>query len=255
MMNVNVETVLAALRRHDGPVTAPMLTDDMGLDRSATAAVSQVLASLYEGKRHDVTRRPVSAERKGRRARFEYFETVGVLSKEEQRADVESALSIPAEPPRPTLPLIDIKPAVTIEVLIENIADVVLKAVAARVNERLAEALAESIDVESLMERLMKRRRLPRVLIAGLLPSQAGMISQEFGDVFNMDFYATGDNLKRLKPKLANVDHFITFTSKIEHATEEVAKNAGVPIVRCSGGMSMLRDTLTRLYVEQGATA
>lgn len=97
---------------------------------------------------------------------------------------------------------------------------------------------------------LQEKERLPKVLIAGLLPSQAGQIKAEFGEVFDLDFYMTDENLKHLHDKLrGKVDHFFTFTSKVEHAAEGFAKQHGIKINRSSGGMTMLRRKLEELYV------
>jgi hypothetical protein len=93
------------------------------------------------------------------------------------------------------------------------------------------------------------KKRLPTVLIVGLLPGQAGMISQEFGDVFDLRFWKD-EAMEMLKHNAKNADYLITFTSKISHSAEEMIKSLNLPIIRCSGGMSMLRTKLTDLFVK-----
>lgn len=87
------------------------------------------------------------------------------------------------------------------------------------------------------------------VLIAGLLPNQAGIIEKEFGDVFDLRFYMVGENLKQLAAMASHAEHVFTFTSKVSHAVEEVMVGKGHKIHRCSGGMTMLKDQLLKLYM------
>lgn len=93
--------------------------------------------------------------------------------------------------------------------------------------------------------------RKPTVLVAGLLPSQAGFISQEFGEVFDLRFFDASANLQQLKD-MAKVDYAFTFTGKISHGVEEAIMAKGTPVRRCPGGMTMLREKLTELYLELG---
>ena len=90
----------------------------------------------------------------------------------------------------------------------------------------------------------------PTVLVAGLLPSQAGLIQREFGEVFDLRFFTTDGNLRHLRNMVKGVDHVFTFTSKVSHAVEEVMTSEGHKVHRCSGGMTMLKDQLLALYAE-----
>jgi hypothetical protein len=109
------------------------------------------------------------------------------------------------------------------------------------------------ISIEELTARVSGtvpcKAKAETVLIAGLLPNQAGIIEKEFGDVFDLRFYVVGENLKQLAAMAANVDHVFTFTSKVSHAVEEVMVGKGHKIHRCSGGMTMLKDQLLKLYM------
>lgn len=151
-------------------------------------------------------------------------------------------------------PVIDIPPTPSLDDLVEQITQAFLTAVIARINSRIAEALLDGVDIDTLVARIegnkpTERERKPRVLIAGLLPAQAGMISSEFGDVFDLDFYMTDKSLQTLRNKLPGADYYITFTSKIAHASEDMAKSLGKDIIRTSG-MDVLRDKLLELYTE-----
>lgn len=109
------------------------------------------------------------------------------------------------------------------------------------------------ISIEELTARVAGtapcKARAMTVLIAGLLPNQAGIIEKEFGDVFDLRFYMVGENLKQLAAMASNAEQVFTFTSKVSHAVEEVMVGKGHKIHRCSGGMTMLKDQLLKLYM------
>lgn len=148
-----------------------------------------------------------------------------------------------------------------------DLADALAKAIAQHVVSRVKDQLETQlqailppltatpapISVEELTARVMgtaqAKPKNVTVLIAGLLPNQAGIIEQEFGDVFDLRFYTVGENLRHLASMAANVDHVFTFTSKVSHAVEEVMVGKGHKIHRCSGGMTMLKDQLLKLYM------
>lgn len=148
-----------------------------------------------------------------------------------------------------------------------DFADALAKAIAQHVVSRVKDHLETQlqailppmqgnptpISIEQLTARAAAREtaklKAPTVLIAGLLPNQAGIIDKEFGDVFDLRFYMVGHNLKQLASMAANVDHVFTFTSKVSHAVEEVMVGKGHKIHRCSGGMTMLKDQLLKLYM------
>lgn len=149
---------------------------------------------------------------------------------------------------------------------IEDLADALAQAIASQVVGRVSAhieqalrniippTLVPKISIEQLTSNLTAlpdlRPKKPSVLIAGLLPNQAGIISTEFGEVFDLRFFMTDDNLRHLKNMVAKVDHVFTFTSKVSHGVEEVMVSQGHKIHRCSGGMTMLKDQLLQLYAE-----
>lgn len=164
------------------------------------------------------------------------------------------------QPPEPTE-----KPAINLTDFADLLAMAIAQHVVARVETHLQERLpailpvlpneTAPISIEQLTKRLRPSEdtpsKQPTVLIAGLLPNQAGIIDTDFGDVFNLRFFMTDDNLKQLKAMAKSVDHVFTFTSKVSHAVEEVMVGQGHKIHRCSGGMTMLKEQLLKLYVEK----
>jgi hypothetical protein len=119
----------------------------------------------------------------------------------------------------------------------------------------LQKANPTPISIEELTARVTgtapckAKAKAMTVLIAGLLPNQAGIIEKEFGDVFDLRFYMVGESLKQLAAMASHAEHVFTFTSKVSHAVEEVMIGKGHKIHRCSGGMTMLKDQLLKLYM------
>ena len=78
-------------------------------------------------------------------------------------------------------------------------------------------------------------------------------IQSEFGEVFDLTFWKD-ESLQALKHRAEAAQVTITFTSKIGHAAESAIKATSTEYLRCVGGMTSLRDMLTRMYVENDQT-
>jgi len=97
--------------------------------------------------------------------------------------------------------------------------------------------------------------RKPRVGITGLLPQQAGMIQSEFCDTFDITFWndRNGDGHGTLRAMGKGCDIVFFHKNHANHTTQDILKNVGANFVIVGGGMSQLRDALTKYYVEQVA--
>lgn len=147
-----------------------------------------------------------------------------------------------------------------VEDLATSLADTLAQQVAAKLKDRLMAQLATTlpalaapppqIHAPIINEPKVSKKR---VLIAGLLPQQAGMIQSEFGEVFDLAFWKD-ESLHALKSRAESAEVTITFTSKIGHAAENAIKATHTEYHRCVGGMTSLRDMLTRMYVENDKT-
>ena len=147
-----------------------------------------------------------------------------------------------------------------VEDLATSLADTLAQQVAAKLKDRLMAQLATQlpalaapppqIHAPIINEPKVSKKR---VLIAGLLPQQAGMIQSEFGEVFDLTFWKD-ESLQALKHRAEAAQVTITFTSKIGHAAESAVKATSTEYHRCVGGMTSLRDMLTRMYVENDQT-
>jgi hypothetical protein len=141
---------------------------------------------------------------------------------------------------------------------LDEVARLLGRRIARVLMDALREEISEQVDalshglIETWVEQAVKPTatakipRKPTVLIAGLLPMQAGLISQEFGHRFDLRFFEAGGSLQKLK-SMSHVDHAFSFTSKIGHDVEAAMQSKGTPVLRCPGGMTMLRQKLTEL--------
>lgn len=143
-----------------------------------------------------------------------------------------------------------------VEDLATSLADTLAQQVAAKLKDRLMAQLATTLPALAAPPPQIHapiinepKTSKKRVLIAGLLPQQAGMIQSEFGEVFDLTFWKDG-GLHALKHRAESAQVTITFTSKIGHAAENAIKTTSTEYHRCVGGMTSLRDMLTRMYVE-----
>lgn len=90
--------------------------------------------------------------------------------------------------------------------------------------------------------------RLKRVLIMGLIPNQIQEVTNEFKGALDLRFWRTDQSANLLKSLSKQVDQTVIMTDFIAHSHEVLIKNASVPYVRQSGGISRLKDTLTHIY-------
>lgn len=87
-----------------------------------------------------------------------------------------------------------------------------------------------------------------KVVIIGLLPQQAGLITREFGDVFELGFWKDG-TASQLKDMVRCADHVIAFV-KIDHSVCYTLESVG-KAYETTSGMTRLRERLTELYVNE----
>lgn len=94
--------------------------------------------------------------------------------------------------------------------------------------------------------------RRPRALIVGLLPGQQDIITREFGRELDLRFVTSQAQVSNRAKELSHTsDAAILMTKFVNHAAEDIIKSRGGRLIRVSGGLSQLRDTLTQFYCEQ----
>lgn len=156
------------------------------------------------------------------------------------------------------------QPSLTLDGLIDGIAKQIANRIAASVGKHLVVQLSTVIPecpeqqfdlVEYLKDAIVPPQeqakskpvaRQARVTICGLLPQQAGLISQEYGQAYDLSFW-NEEGTDKLKALAKNADHIITFSSKLPHHVENTIRSVNRDFKRVMGGLTELRRVLTNL--------
>ena len=148
--------------------------------------------------------------------------------------------------------------------MIQNIGNALAKQIVAQValnlqpllQRELAQVIPQQpveipqLDVKALIstQTAPKRERLTKVGIVGLLPQNAGVISTEFHDKFDLKFWDGGSNAS-LK-SLGISCEYVLCTKWCGHKHVETLKSVGANTRFLPGGMESIRETLINMYVE-----
>ena len=168
------------------------------------------------------------------------------------------------EPDKKTVraPLENDEMAGLVKRLAEGLASQISAQVMVELHSRLQHDLASIIPTKVALPELPAlihppapseppREKKHKVLVMGLLPQQAGLISQEFGDVFSLNFWKN-ESHSALRNMAGAADTVMAMAGFVSHADVEAveavrkAKPAWV-----NGGMTSLRTALTELYVRE----
>lgn len=159
---------------------------------------------------------------------------------------------ITAAPETPALPV----PLFGAQISIDALARQFAMAVASHLSEQIVVALNQILPakLEQIAEEykaatpVKQRAQLPKVIIAGLLPQQAGLMVQEYGKKLDFAFIETTEasNSKRIDALLASHDYVYAMTSFMSHSLDGKLKHA-TNFHRISGGLTQLRAQLTAL--------
>ena len=143
------------------------------------------------------------------------------------------------------------EPILSLADLADSLATRVLDALMPMIGESLKAQLPGRIEkavrtIQALPEQVSKPR-LPKVLVVGLLPQQAGFIATEFGELFDLSFWKDGqpDTLKALA---RHADKVIVMTGWVSHYHLDLIRAAHADFEAVGGGMSTLRDSLETYY-------
>lgn len=103
-------------------------------------------------------------------------------------------------------------------------------------------------DVESVA--IAPRDRLPRVAIIGLMHQQEEDVERQFKDCIEFTFIRTSNTVAAndFQLKLARKDVVILMTKFCSHWHDEQIKRSGVPVMRITGGVSMLKGWLQKWF-------
>ncbi|HNO34563.1 MAG TPA: hypothetical protein PKK30_09635 [Nitrospira sp.] len=96
---------------------------------------------------------------------------------------------------------------------------------------------------------VLKHQRLPKVAIIGVTPQQAGILSTEFSDTYDLSFWQN-DGIPRLRSIGVSCELCLV-TKFVSHKATEVLTAQGAHWRKVTGGIDSIRDALTGYYVER----
>lgn len=174
------------------------------------------------------------------------------------------APAAPAEatPPAPAAQVnqsLYIPPNLSLDVMARQFAE----GIAAHLADRIVEALNLQLpaQINAVMEQYKanggkQKEVLPKVIIAGLLPQQAGLMVAEFGKDLDLAFIESNEssNSKRIEQLLQSHDVAYGMTSFMGHPLDGKLRSGAKLYQRVSGGLSSLRENL-RAYIEASKQA
>lgn len=129
----------------------------------------------------------------------------------------------------------------------QAIASTLVQRIMDAVNLQLPQQLNEAVNLYKTNGGKPKVDK-PKVIIAGLLPQQAGLMQQEFGQALDFAFIESQEasNSKRIDALLASHDYVYAMTGFMSHSLD--GKLKGAPnFHRVPGGLSQLREQMRRL--------
>ena len=91
----------------------------------------------------------------------------------------------------------------------------------------------------------------PKILVAGLLPIQAGEISRELGDKIELKFWSSDESKDRLKILSKHCHVAVGVTNFISHPADASMKALAPKYVRYTGGVTRLKDTLREVLASE----
>lgn len=96
------------------------------------------------------------------------------------------------------------------------------------------------------------RVRLPRVCVTGMKPIEAGKISTDFSETFDLTFWndRQGDGIDQLKACAKNCDMIFWHVKHGSHSDEEIARSGSAKIVRVGGDLTQMRKKLREYFYE-----
>lgn len=107
----------------------------------------------------------------------------------------------------------------------------------------------EPVPEEAIIK-MAPRDRKPRVAVIGLMRQQEEDVMREFGDVIDFTFIPNAVTFKNidLKQRLQNNDVIIVMIRFCSHWHDDHAKSTGVPVMRITGAVSMLKQWLQKWF-------
>lgn len=97
-----------------------------------------------------------------------------------------------------------------------------------------------------------ERIRLPRVCVTGMKPIEAGAISKEFAETFDLIFWndRNGDGVEQLKAHAKNCEALFWHVKHGSHSSESIARDGTAKFHRVNGDLTQMRKKLREYFYE-----
>lgn len=92
-----------------------------------------------------------------------------------------------------------------------------------------------------------RKERLQRVVVAGMLNSQARALESEFKNKLDLRFWSKDQSNDTLKSMLSHADAVVGMVGFLAHSHDAVLKSSKVPYTPVSGGVTQVKQALHRL--------
>lgn len=92
-----------------------------------------------------------------------------------------------------------------------------------------------------------RKERMHRVVVAGVLNSQARAIETEFKNKLDLRFWSKDQSNDTLKSMLSHADAAIGMVGFLAHSHDGILKASKVPYTQVSGGVTQVKQALERL--------
>lgn len=92
--------------------------------------------------------------------------------------------------------------------------------------------------------------RLPKVLVTNLLPVQCGLLTEEFGQTFDLIFWndRTGSSAQQLREYAQSAAVIFWHVKHSSHSSEAIARKHNQRLVRVKGDMTAMRAAIQEYY-------
>ena len=98
----------------------------------------------------------------------------------------------------------------------------------------------------------VERTRLPRVCVSGMKPVEAGAISKEFAETFDLIFWndRNGDGVEQLRAHSKNCEALFWHVKHGSHSNESIARDGTAKFFRVNGDLTQMRKKLREYFYE-----
>lgn len=166
----------------------------------------------------------------------------------------------PMPEPAPPKPRFDLDIGPTVEALATMVLSSLRATLATRIQAEIFSQVQAALD--AIPELVRQPTRPPRdpnrahVVVVGLLPGQAEMVSREFHQEYEFTFIEADHAMSgSLKSLCSSAKAIFTMCNFISHRVDDMVKSKNGNLIRVPGGMTSLREALTDFYLESTTTA